>query len=70
MSTRKQTKKLGVEALLEKSDPISIQEITLQDWYASFALLGIPKNFHSHQEIASAAWDFAEAMIEERNRRM
>lgn len=69
MSTRKPTKKLGVEALLEKSDPVSIQEITLQDWYASFALLYMPGSDDA-DVTAKGAWDIAEAMMEERKRRM
>jgi hypothetical protein len=30
----------GIESLKPKQDPISIQEITMLDWYAAFALLG------------------------------
>ena len=70
MSTRKQTKKLGVEALLDKTDPISIQEITLQDWYAAFALINMTKDINTYQEIAATAWEISDAMIEERNRRI
>lgn len=69
MSTRKPAKKLGVEALLNKTEPISIQEITLQDWYASFALLYMPGSDDAALT-AKGAWDIAEAMIEERNRRL
>ena len=69
MSTRKQTKKLGVEALLDKTDPISIQEITLQDWYAAFALFATIGG-DSPQNTAKYAWDVAESMMEERNRRL
>jgi len=70
MSTRKATKKLGVEALLEKSEPVSIQEITLQDWYAAFALINMTKDDNTYQEIAATAWEISDAMMEERNRRL
>ena len=68
--SKKLPKKLGVEALLEKSDPVSIQEITLQDWYAGFALINMTKDANTYQEIAATAWEISDAMMEERNRRL
>ena len=32
----------GLEALVSKQEPVSIQEITMQDWFASFAMLTWP----------------------------
>ena len=32
----------GIEALIDKPDPVSIQDIRMFDWYAGFALLGMP----------------------------
>jgi len=68
--SKKLPKKLGVEALLEKSDPVSIQEITLQDWYAAFALINMTKDVNTYQEIAATAWEISDAMMDERSRRM
>jgi hypothetical protein len=68
--SKKLPKKLGVEALLEKSDPVSIQEITLQDWYAAFALINMTKDANTYQEIAATAWEISDAMMDERSRRM
>jgi len=68
--SKKLPKKLGVEALLEKSDPVSIQEITLQDWYAAFALINMTKDASTYQEIAATAWEISDAMMDERSRRM
>lgn len=48
----------GIELLKPKQDPISIQEITLMDWYASFALM----NGANPEE----AFDTAEEMLKER----
>jgi hypothetical protein len=70
MSIRKPPRKLGVEALLKKRDPVSIQEITLQDWYAAFALINMTKDDNTYQEIAATAWEISDAMMEERNRRL
>lgn len=68
MATRK-TKADGIEALVAKQDPISIQEITMLDWYASFALLtmGQPR---SEERMAIDAFDIAEAMLNERAKRI
>jgi hypothetical protein len=68
MATRK-PKADGIEALVAKQDPISIQEITMLDWYASFALLGMGPN-KSDERMAVDAFDIAEAMLNERARRL
>jgi len=59
----------GLEALVPKQEPISIQEMTMQDWFAAFVMISAPP-MTSHKDAATWAWDRAEAMIEERNRRM
>jgi hypothetical protein len=68
MATRK-TKADGIEALVAKQDPISIQEITMLDWYASFALLGMGQT-RSRERMAIDAFDIAEAMLDERAKRI
>ena len=67
MATKKRSE--GLEALVPKQEPVSIQEITLQDWYAAFAMINSPP-MTSAKDSAKDAWDRAEAMMEERNRRM
>lgn len=62
-------KREGIEALIDKTDPISIQEITLQDWYAAFAMINT-QPMTSAKDAAKEAWDKAEAMMEERERRL
>lgn len=59
----------GIEALKPKQDPISIQEITMLDWYAAFALLG-GSPMSTPQESAKAAFDQAEACLKERATRI
>lgn len=68
MATRK-TKADGIEALVAKQDPISIQEITMLDWYASFALLTMGQT-RSEERMAIDAFDIAEAMLNERAKRI
>lgn len=67
MATRK-PKADGIEALV-RQDPISIQDITMLDWYAAFALL---KAFQHDklENTAAEVFDVAEAMMKERERRM
>lgn len=62
-------KREGIEALIDKTDPVSIQEITLQDWYAAFAMINT-QPMTSPKDAAKEAWDKAEAMMEERERRL
>lgn len=57
----------GIEALVE-TEPVSIQEITMLDWYAAFALMAIGSEA-SHTAAASMAFDRAEAMMAERAKR-
>lgn len=59
----------GIAILVAKQDPISIQEITMLDWYAAFALLGT-STMTTPEEAAKEAFDKAEAMLNERKERM
>jgi len=59
----------GIEALVSKEDPVSIQEITMLDWYAAFALMSAGSDVHS-ATAASRAFDRAEAMMKEREKRL
>ena len=59
----------GIEVLVTKSEPVSIQEITMLDWYASFALMGIGSEA-SNTAAVSMAFDRAELMMQEREKRL
>jgi hypothetical protein len=59
----------GIEVLVTKSEPVSIQEITMLDWYASFALMGIGSEA-SNTAAVSMAFDRAELMMKEREKRL
>lgn len=59
----------GIAAVIAKQDPVSIQEITLLDWYAAFALLGA-STMSTPEEAAKEAFDKAEAMLNERKERV
>lgn len=56
----------GIEALAASPEPVSIQEITMLDWYAGFALMS---NTQNHETAAKWAFDRAEAMMAEREKR-
>lgn len=58
----------GIEVLRAKQDPISIQEITLLDWFAAFALMStedLPADV-----AAKIAYEKADAMLHERVQRV
>jgi len=59
----------GIEVLVTKLEPVSIQEITMLDWYASFALMGIGSEA-SNTAAVSMAFDRAELMMKEREKRL
>ena len=62
-------KSKGLESLVRK-DPPSIQEITLADWFATFAMQTlINETGLVLDEFAETAYDIAEKMLEERSRR-
>jgi len=58
----------GIEVLRAKQDPVSIQEITLLDWFAGFALMStgdLPSDV-----AAKIAYEKADAMLQERVQRV
>ena len=59
----------GIESLVSKVDPVSIQEITMLDWYAAFALMGADQKGHNSQT-AFSIFNLAEAMMQERKKRL
>lgn len=59
----------GLEALVKKEAP-SIEEITMADWFAAFALQGmINETGLAMGEFATTAYDIADKMLEERSKR-
>lgn len=56
----------GIEALTAPPEPVSIQEITMLDWYAAFALMSTTQ---SHETAAKWAFERAEAMMKEREKK-
>ena len=72
MATRKSK---GIAAIVAKQDPVSIQEITLQDFFAAFALQGLLAYYGDRAVIESddgltsvhaAAFDHADEMLQRR----
>ena len=59
----------GIAAVIAKQDPVSIQELTMMDFYAAFALLGA-STMNTPEEAAREAFDKAEAMLNERKERV
>lgn len=59
----------GLEALVKKESP-PLQDMTLADWFATFAMQTlINETGLVLDEFAETAYDIAEKMIEERNKR-
>lgn len=57
----------GIEILTATApEPVSIQEITMLDWYAAFALMA---STQPHAIAAEYAFNRAEAMMAEREKR-
>lgn len=72
MATRKSK---GIADIVAKQDPASIQEITLQDFFAAFALQGLLAYYGDRSIIESddgltsvhaAAFDHADEMLQRR----
>lgn len=62
-------KSKGLESLVKKEAP-PLQDMTLADWYATFALQAlISETGLALDEFAGTAYDIAEKMLEERSRR-
>ena len=73
MATRK--KPNGIAAIVAKQDPVSIQELTMQDFFAAFALQGLLAYYGDRSIIESdegltsvhaAAFDHADEMLQRR----
>ena len=56
----------GIEILTAPAEQVSIQDITMLDWYAAFALMSTTQ---SHETAAKWAFDRAEMMMAEREKR-
>lgn len=73
MATRKKSE--GIAAVMAKQDPVSIQELTMQDFFAAFALQGLLAFYGDREIIESedgitsvhaAAFDHADEMLQRR----
>jgi hypothetical protein len=65
----------GLAAIVAKQDPVSIQELTMQDFFAAFALQGLLAYYGDKSAIAdeegrtsihAAAFDHADEMLQRR----
>lgn len=65
----------GIAAIVAKQDPVSIQELTMQDFFAAFALQGLLAYYGDRSVIESddgltsvhaAAMDHADEMLQRR----
>lgn len=59
----------GIELLQPKQDPVDLQDMTLLDFMAAFALLGASPMSNA-EESAREAYDKADAMLNERAKRL
>ena len=73
MATRKKSE--GLAAIVAKQDPVSIQELTMQDFFAAFALQGLLAYYGDRSVIESddgltsihaAAFDHSDEMLRRR----
>lgn len=65
----------GIAAIVAKKDPVSIQDLTMQDFFAAFALQGLLAHYGDRSIIESddgitsvhaAAFDHADEMLQRR----
>ena len=65
----------GIAAIVAKQDPVSIQELTMQDFFAAFALQGLLAYYGDRSiiegddcftSIHAAAFDHADEMLQRR----
>lgn len=59
----------GISSLMQTPEFVSIQEITMLDWFAGFACLSASP-MSTPTESAKEAFDRAEALLAEREKRM
>jgi len=73
MAPRKKAE--GLAAIVAKQDPVSIQELTMQDFFAAFALQGLLAHYGDRSAIQdddgitsihAAAFDHADEMLQRR----
>lgn len=73
MATRK--KHDGIAAIVAKQDPVSIQDLTMQDFFAAFALQGLLAFYGDRAilegedgitSVHAAAFDHADEMLQRR----
>lgn len=73
MATRKKSE--GLAAIVAKKEVVSIQDLTMQDFFAAFALQGLLAYYGDHSIVESedgitsihaAAFDHADEMIQRR----
>jgi hypothetical protein len=60
----------GLAAIAPKADNPSIQEITMLDWYAMSATIGLIYADDSPAAAAEKIFDLAEALLTEREKRL
>jgi hypothetical protein len=74
MATRKKAES-GIAAIVAKQDPVSIQDLTMQDFFAAFALQGLLAYYgdksaiiddDGQTSIHAAAFDHADEMLQRR----
>jgi hypothetical protein len=59
----------GIEALVQKHEPAPLSELTMLDLFACFALMNMPNNVPI-KKVAVEAFDIAEEMMAERDKRL
>jgi hypothetical protein len=59
----------GIEALVPKSEPVPLSELTMLDLFACFALMNMP-NDATIKRVVAEAFDIAEEMMAEREKRL
>jgi hypothetical protein len=60
----------GIKALTPVQEPLSIQDITMLDWYAMAATIGTVYDDDNPTETAARIFDLADALMAERERRL
>jgi len=60
----------GIKALTPLPEPLSIQDITMLDWYAMAATIGLIYEDDDPEAAAVKIFDLAEALMAERERRL
>lgn len=67
MAPRKKSE--GLAAIMAKQDPVSIQELTMQDFFAAFAMQSYwtdPEVVGTQDQAAEWAYEMANAMLKAR----